>query len=204
GVTISRIQLEHPLQDFFRLRQLTFSAEIIGGSGEDLPGFGLLVQADIRLRKPKTHGYIFRVHLQRFLENSYRLLEFSGTQEFFRHLQVLCAGVIEQSLLGVELSQPQHAFERRLQLGELLIHGDGFYGEAVRCIGIANALEAFNGLVVLAQARVKITHSIGDSKILWIRLQNPFVLSNRILQLALLDELLRSVESLLFVKTKAK
>ena len=65
--------------------------------------------------------------------------------EVFRDLQVLCAGIIEQALLGVQLCQFQRRIHARLQLGNLLVHSDAFDREALCRIGIPDRLKAFNG-----------------------------------------------------------
>ena len=78
------------------------------------------------------------------------MLQISGFEEFFGDLQILSARVVEQALLRIKLRQPQHAFQCGFQLGELLVHGDGFDGEALGSISIANALEADNRLVIMA------------------------------------------------------
>ena len=183
---------------------MTAGPQAVGGGGEKLPGFRLLVEPDINLGQPGAHGDVFRIHLQRLLENPYRLFQFAGAQKFFRDLQVLRAGIIEKSLLGIELGQSKHALQGGLQLGELLVHGDGFDGEALGRIGIANALEGFHGLVALAETGVEVADGIGDGEFLGVGFENFFVLSNGVLQLALLDELLRSTESLLFVEAKTE
>ena len=72
-------------------------------------------------------------------------------QKFFGDLQILRAGIVEKSLLGIEFRQTQHAFKRRLELADLFIHGDGFDREALRGIGIANGLETFDGFVIFAR-----------------------------------------------------
>ncbi len=123
------------------------AAQAVGGGGEKLPGFRLLVQPDVDFGQPGAHGDVFRIHFQRLLENPYCLFQFAGAQKFFRHLQVLRPGIIEQALLGIKLGQAKHALQGGFQLGELLVHGDGFDGEALRGIGIANALEGFDRLV---------------------------------------------------------
>ena len=105
-------------------------------------------------------------------------------------------------MLGVEFRKPQHAFHGSFQLAELLVHGDGFNGEALRGIGIANTLEALRGLVALSQARVKVTDGIQNGEVFRIMLQDFFVLGDGILQLTLLNELLRSAENFLFIETE--
>ena len=178
--------------------------QAFGGGGENLPGFRFLFEADVDFGQPGPHGDVFRIHFQSLLEDSHCLLQFAGTQKFFRYLQILRAGIVEKSLLGVEFGQSQHALQGRLQLGELLVHGDGFDGEALRGVGVAHALERFDGLVALAETGVEIANGVGDSEFLGVSLENFFVLGDGILQLALLDELLRSAENLLFVEAKTK
>src|SRR6185369_5320992 len=88
--------------------------------------------------------------------------------------------------------------------GELLVHGDGFHGEALSGVGVANALEALNRLIVLAKASVKIADGVADRQIFGICFEDFLVLSNRVLKLALLDKLLRRAEHLLLVEPKTK
>ena len=74
----------------------------------------------------------------------------------------------------------------------------------MRGIGIANTLKTFHGFFTIAKTRVQIPHGIHHREILGIGLQNLFVLSDRVWQLALLDKLLRSTENLLFIEAKTK
>ena len=76
------------------------AAQAVGGGGEKLPGFGFLVKPDINLGQTGAHGDVFRIHLQRLLENPYCLFEFAGAQKFFRNLQILRAGIIERDPVG--------------------------------------------------------------------------------------------------------
>jgi hypothetical protein len=132
------------------------------------------------------------------------LFQVAHLHEVFGDLQVLGAGVVEQPLLSVQLRQFQRSIHARLQLGDLLVHGDALDGEALRRIGIAHCLEALDGFGVVAQTRVEIADGVVDGKILDIVLQDLFILSNGALQLALLDKLFRGAENLLLVKTKTK
>ena len=203
-MTVAGIERQHAVQNFFRRTELATSAQAVGGGGEKLPCFRFLIQPDIHLGQPGAHGNVFRIHLQRLLENPYSLFQFSGAQKFFGYLQILRPCIIKESLLGIELGQPQYALQGGLQLGELLVHGDGFDGEALCRIGVANALEGFDGLVALAETGVEVTNGVGDGQFLGVSFEYFFVLGDGILQLALLDELLRSAESFLFVEAKTK
>ena len=143
-------------------------------------------------------------HLQSLLEDPDSLLELPGTEKLFRHLQILGAGVIEQALLRVEFRQPQHAFQRGLDLAQLLVHGDGFDRKALGGVGIAYTLEAIHRLFTFAETSVEVPHGIGNREVLGVCLEDLFVFSDGVLQLALLDKLLRSTEYLLFVEAKPK
>src|SRR5271169_912382 len=91
-----------------------------------------------------------------------------------------------------------------MELGDLLVHGDALDRETLCGIGIAHRLEAFNRFGNVAEAGVEIADRVVDSKILGIALQDLFVLSNGVLQLALLDKLFRGAENFLFVEAKTK
>ena len=203
-MTVAGIQSQHAVQDLFRGPELAASTQAVGSGGEKLPGFRFLIEPDVNLGQPGTHGDVFRIHFQGLLENPHCLFQLAGAQKFFRYLQVLRPGIVEKSLLGIELGQSQYALQGGFQLGELLVHGDGFDGEALRGIGVANALERFDGLVGLSETSVEVSDGVGDGEFLGVGFENFFVLSNGILQLALLDELLRSAESFLFVEAKTE
>ncbi len=130
---------------------MALAAQGLRRRGKNLPGFCFLAQTNVNFRQPGAHGDILGIHFQSLLENSHRLLELPITQKFFRHLQVLRPRVVEKTLLGIKLGQPQRAFQRRLQLSQLLVHRDGFYREALRGIGIADALEALHSFVGIAE-----------------------------------------------------
>ena len=203
-VAVAGIEREHALQNFFGGGQRALGAQSLGGSGENLPGFILLAQADINFRQADAHGGIFRIHFQNLLEDADGVIQFAGFQEFFRDLQVLGAGIVEESLLGVEFGQFQHALERGLELADFLVHGDGLDRETLVGIGIAYALEAFGSFVGFPEAGVEIADGIGDGEILGIGFENLFVLSDGVLHLALLDILLRSAENFLFVEPETE
>ena len=201
-ISVARIEREHALQNFFRALQRSLGAQAFSRGGENLPGFGFLAQANVDFGQADAHSTVFRIHLQNFLEDADGIFEFAGLQEFFRDLQVLRAGVIEQALLRVEFSQLQQALKRRLELADFLVHRDGFDGETLAGVGVAYGLEAVGSFVDFAEARIEVTHGVGDGEVLRVILENFFVLRNGILRLALLDILLRSGENLLFVETE--
>ena len=204
NVTVARIEGQHPLQNVFGGGQVTPRAQRFRRRAENLPRFFFLSQPDIDLGQLHPHGHIFRVHFEDLLEKPHRLFQVAILHEVFGDLQVLGASVVEQALLGIELRQFQRCIHAGLQLGDLLVHGDALDREALRGIGIAHGFEALDGFGRVAQARVKIADGVVDGKILGIVLQDLVVLSNGVLQLALLDKLLRGAENLLFVKAKTK
>ena len=107
------------------------------------------------------------------------------------YLHVLAAGIVEQALGRIQLCQLGNGFRRGgIQLGQLLINGNGFYGEAILGILVAYALEIIAGPVILPHPGIKIANGVKDGKILRIFPDDLFVLSNSVLQLALLDKLL--------------
>ena len=59
-------------------------------------------------------------------------------------------------------------------------------------------------LGAVAQAGIKIADRVRDGEILVVVLADLFVLSNGVLQLALLDKLLRGAENLLLVEAETK
>src|SRR5579863_4285521 len=204
SIAVPRIQRDHALQNLFRWTKLPLGTQRHGSRREDLPRFCLLSQADINLGQPRPHGDVFRIHFQCLLEDPYRLFELTLTQKFFRHLQVLRPRIIEKTLLRVELGQPKHALERRLQLAELLVHGNRFDREALRGVSIAHAFETLHAFFAVAETRVEIPHGVHHRKILGVGFEDFFVLSDRVWQLALLDKLLRSTENLLLIEAKTK
>ncbi len=56
----------------------------------------------------------------------------------------------------------------------------------------------------LAETGVEVANGVGDGEFLGVSFEDLFVLSDGILQLALLDEFLRSAESFLFVEAKTE
>ena len=107
-------------------------------------------------------------------------------------LHVLAAGVVEQALLGVQLCQFGNDFcGGRAELGQLLVNGNGFYGKTVLRILVPDSLEVLAGFLILSYPGVEVANSIEDSKIFRIFLDDLFVFGNGVLQLALLDKLLR-------------
>src|SRR5580700_2429159 len=203
-IAVAGIEGKHALQNFFCTARRAFGAQSLSGSCENLPGFILLAQADVDFRQADAHGGVFRIHFQNLLEDADRVFKFAGFQELFGDLQVLGAGVVEQSLLGVELGQFQHALKRWLELADFLVHGDGLDRETLSGIGIAYGLETFGGFVGFAEAGVEIANGVGDGKVFGVRLENFFVLGDGILHLALLDILLRRAEDLLFVEPETE
>ena len=122
----------------------------------------LFSQPDINLGQLDPHGHIFRVHFEHLPEKAHRLFELAILHEVFGDLQVLGAGVVEQPLLGVEFRQFQRCIHARLELGDLLVHGDAFDREALRGIGIANLLETLDGFGAVAETSVEIANGVVD------------------------------------------
>src|SRR5205823_7529212 len=203
-IAVPGVELQHPLQNLFRRRQLSFGAQVIRRRSENLPGLSFLIKPDVNLGQPNPHGHVFRIHFQSLLENPNRLLQLSRTQEFFSYMQILSAGIVEQALLRVQLRQPKHPFQGRFDLRQLLVHGDCFDRETLAGISVADFFEALEGPLILAKTGVKIAYSVRNGQILGVSLQNLLVLSDSILQLSLLDILLRRAESLLFVESETK
>ena len=105
GLTVARIQIEHLLQDVFRCFELAASAQTVGGGGKNLPRLVLFAESNVNFAKAHAHGDILGIHFQDFLENSYRLLEFTAAQKFFRNLQILRPRVVKQALLGIQFRE---------------------------------------------------------------------------------------------------
>ena len=96
-------------------------------------------------------------------------------------MQILSAGIIEQALLGVEFGQTQHRFRGDLQLAQLLVHSDGFNGETLRRISLANIFETLDSLLLLTAAGVEIANGVQYGKVFGIGFQNLFVFGDGVL-----------------------
>ena len=105
-------------------------------------------------------------------------------------------------MLAVEFGQLQQALKRRLELANLLVHGDGLDREALAGIGIANRFKTLDRFVGLAQTRVEIANGIVDRQVLGIILEDFLVLGDGVLQFALLDILLRTGQHLLLIEAE--
>ncbi len=90
-------------------------------------------------------------------------------------MQVLRPGVVEQSLLRVQLRQFQGRIHARLQLGDLLVHGDAFDREPLRGVGVAHLLEAFDGFAAVPQPGIKVANRVVYRQIAAVVLENLFV-----------------------------
>ena len=178
---IAGVQREHAGEDFVGSGERAFRTHGLGGRGEYLPRFGFLSQPDVDFRQLDPHRGIFRIHFEDLLENTHRIIELAGLQEFFRHLQILGAGVVEKTLLGVKLGQLQHALERRLEFADLFVHRDGLDRESLAGIGIADGLEAFGGFVAFPDAGIEVADGVGDGQVLGVILEDFVVLSDGIL-----------------------
>ena len=203
-VAVARIKHEHTLQNVFRGGQGTACAQRLRCRAEDFPRFFLFAQFDVNLGEFDPHRHVFRVHFKNLLEQAHCLLHVPTLHEFFGNLQILRPRIIEEALLGVELRQLQRSIHARLELGDLLVHGNALDRKTLRRIGIADRFETFDGLFGIAQPRVQIANRIGNCKILFIVFADLLVFSDSILQLALLNEFFRGAENLLFVKTENK
>ncbi len=105
-------------------------------------------------------------------------------------------------MLAVQLREFEQAFKRWLELADLLVHRDGLDRETLAGIGIAYCLETSGSFIGLPEAGVEIPDGVGDRQVLGIILEDFFVLSDSILQFALLDILLRIAENLLLVEAE--
>ena len=68
GVAIARVEGKHPLQDVLGRTERAAGTQTFSRGSENLPGFRLLAQADINLCQLHSHGSVFGIHFQRFLE----------------------------------------------------------------------------------------------------------------------------------------
>ena len=204
NVAVSRVKDQHALQNVFSGGQRAPPAQRLCRRSENLPGFFLFSQPYINLGQLHPHRHVFRVHFEDLLEKPYRLFQVAILHEIFGDLQILSARVVKQPLLRVEFRQFQRYIQARLQLGDLFVHGDALDREALRGIRITHRLKALDSFGGVAHARIKIANGIVDSKIFWVVLEDFVVLSNGVLQLALLDKLFRGAENLLFVEAKTK
>ena len=112
--------------------------------------------------------------------------------------------MIEGDLCGVELRELQHAIQAGLELGNFLVQRDAFDGKALGGVRITHALKARDSLLGIAETGVQISNGIVDGEILGIVLQDLLVFGDGVLQLALLDKLLRSAENFLFVEPETE
>ena len=113
------------------------------------------------------------------------------------------ASVIEKALLAIEFGQLGCILGVvRADLGQLLVNRNGFNGKAVLRVLVADFLEVIRGLIVVADARVKVPDGVQHRQVLGIFLDDLFVFGNRVGQLALLDKLLRLRQDLYFVEPK--
>ena len=71
-------------------------------------------------------------------------------------------------MLGIEFRQLQRSIHARLELGDLLVHGDALDRETLRGIGIANFFEALDGFGAVAEAGVEIADRVVDGEIVVI------------------------------------
>src|SRR5262249_17442956 len=85
---------------------------------------------------------------------------------------------------------------------ELLVHGDGFDRKAILRIGFAYLLEVLGSLFVVADPGAEIADRVQDGQILGVLFDDLFILGDGILQLALVDILLRRCRYLCFVKAE--
>ena len=67
-VAIARVEGKHSLQDVLSRTKRAAGTQTFSRGSENLPGFRLLAQADINLCQLHSHGSVFGIHFQRFLE----------------------------------------------------------------------------------------------------------------------------------------
>ena len=114
-------------------------------------------------------------------------------------------GVVVQALLGVELGQLLQALGGvGIQLGDLFVDRDGFYGEAFGGVDVAHPLEEDRRLVVVAHPRVQVADGVQDGQVLGVFLDYLFVFIDGVLQLALLHRLFGCRQNFLLVEPEAK
>src|SRR5215813_2855993 len=88
------------------------------------------------------------------------------------------------------------------QLGDLLVHRNGFNKESRHCVSIPDLLEATDCVGVISDTGVEVADRVQDGKVLRVLLDALVVFGDCGLQLALLDELLRRAEDLRLVEAK--
>jgi hypothetical protein len=106
---------------------------------------------------------------------------------------------------GVKLGQFGDGFgRRRVLLGNLLVHRNGFDREAFAGISLATAFETLGGLLSVSDLRIKVTEGIQHVEVARVFLGDLFKVGNGVVQLPLLDTLLRRSKGLSLVKTKTE
>lgn len=140
---------------------------------------------------------VLGIDLNQFSLNLHRVVKIIVLDKPLCQDGILILGFDDQALLNIEFGQPFKDLNPVWnQSIDLLENGDGLVGETISGITVGNPLIEFHRTIKLADPPVEITNPIDCVDIVGIQLQELFVLPNCRFNLALLDQLLSSLENL--------
>ena len=144
---------------------------------------------------------VLGIEIDELLDRRERFLRLAFAMEVRRDRLVVLHRIGHQAELAVELGELQdHVDEARIELEDLLVDRDRFEEEALLVIE-ARDLEVRLGRVLLrALLRVEVADLEPDADVLRILLDDPQVLLDRLVELALLDKLPGRIHDLFFVE----
>ena len=186
-----------------RLGQRTTRVERIGAAEEHVAGFITIADALVEIGQLVLHGRILGIEFEHALEDASGIVQLVAAHVLVGDDEVLLASVGVEALLGIEFGEALDAVVGAgIELGELLVHGDGFDREAIGRITVADFLEILGCLIDKTNTGVEVTDGVEHRQVLGVRLDDLLVLGDRVLQLALLHVTLGVRQYLVLIKTK--
>jgi hypothetical protein len=192
---------QQALGDLDEVVEPVLPAQLLADRGElrdRLLGHPLL---RVQLGELDARRDVARIEIDELPDRGQRLLGLALTVEVRRHLLEVLHGVGHQPELPVQLGELEvHLDEPRVELEDLLVDRDGLGEEPLVLIEARDLEVRVGGLLLLALARVQVADLEPHADVLRIFADDAQVLLDRLVDLALLDELAGPLHHLLFVE----
>jgi hypothetical protein len=153
------------------------------------------------LRELDARRDVLGIEIDELLDRRERFLGVAFAMEVGGDRLEVLHRIGRQAQLAIQLRELQdHVDEPRIELEDLLVDSDGFQEEALVVIELRDLQVGLDRVLLRAPLGVEIADLQPDANVLGILVDDAQVLLDRLVDLALVDELPRRIHDLFFVK----
>jgi hypothetical protein len=191
---------DEPLADLDEIVHAAAGAQRLGGLGELDHRLADHLLLRVELGELDARGDVLGVELDQLADGGERLLGLALAVVKRGDQLVLLHRVREQPELAVDLGQLDvHLDEARIELEDLLVDRDRLQVEALVAVELRHLEVRVGGLLLGALLGVEVAELEPDADVLGVFLDDLQVFLDRLVELPLLDELLRYLHDLVLV-----